>query len=171
MNRLGERTEPAHRPNAPGGLRLVGLGSPHGDDQLGWLVVDRLRPELPESVSSHKISAGLDLLTLLDGTERLLIVDASSPSGQPGTVRAFDWPFPELAAMVPLGSHDVGLLEAIRLAETLGLWPDRARLFAVEADQFEPGQVLSPAVRAGLDTVVSLIRREIAPFESQPAPQ
>ena len=26
---------------------IVGLGSPHGDDQLGWVAIDLLQPRLP----------------------------------------------------------------------------------------------------------------------------
>ena len=37
---------------------IVGLGSPHGDDQLGWVAVDRLRPRLPAGISAHKVRGG-----------------------------------------------------------------------------------------------------------------
>ena len=33
---------------------IVGLGSPHGDDQLGWVAIDRLRPLLPAGISARQ---------------------------------------------------------------------------------------------------------------------
>ena len=33
---------------------IVGLGSPHGDDQLGWVAIDRLRPRLPAGISARQ---------------------------------------------------------------------------------------------------------------------
>ena len=32
---------------------IVGLGSPHGDDRLGWVAVDRLRLRLPAGISAQ----------------------------------------------------------------------------------------------------------------------
>ena len=40
---------------------IVGLGSPHGDDQLGWVAIDRLRPRLPASIFTQKVRGGLEL--------------------------------------------------------------------------------------------------------------
>ena len=75
---------------------IVGLGSPHGDDQLGWVAIDLLRPRLPAGTSAHKVRGGLELIECLDGHDAAVVIDAASPAGRPGSIRSFTWPCPEL---------------------------------------------------------------------------
>jgi hypothetical protein len=44
---------------------IVGLGGPHGDDQLGWAAIDRLRSWMPDHIAAHKADGGIELLELL----------------------------------------------------------------------------------------------------------
>ena len=56
---------------------VVGIGSPHGDDQAGWLVVERLRDLLPKSSAEfHVAQSPTDLLNWLEDHETLFLVDA-----------------------------------------------------------------------------------------------
>jgi hydrogenase maturation protease len=138
------------------GPALIGLGSPHGDDQLGWIAVDRLRPLLPEGVEAVKAAGGLDVLGLLTGREDVVIMDSSTPAGRPGTLRWFAWPCSDLAERAPWSTHGPGLVEALRLAEVLGLLPIRVSIATVEAETREgpPGTPLSAAAARGLDGLV-----------------
>ncbi|MFN7094062.1 MAG: hypothetical protein ACK4M7_01730, partial [Burkholderiales bacterium] len=51
---------------------ILGVGSPYGDDQLGWLAIDLLKLYLkaqPTTVELAKVDRpGLNLLQLLDTT-------------------------------------------------------------------------------------------------------
>ena len=76
---------------------VVGLGSPHGDDQLGWVAVDRLNSRLPAGISARKVRGGVELINALEGQDAAVIIDAAAPAGQPGMIRTFAWPCPELA--------------------------------------------------------------------------
>ena len=102
---------------------IAGLGSPHGDDQLGWVAIDLLRPRLPAGISAQKIRGGFDLIEYLDGHDAAVLIDAASPAGRPGSIRSFTWPCPELDQCILLSSHGLGLVEAIQLAEALGRLP------------------------------------------------
>ena len=136
---------------------IVGLGSPHGDDQLGWIAVDRLRMRLPEGVSAVKAASGVELLGFLVGQEDILIVDAAAPAGRPGSIRFFVWPCADLAAHSPWSTHGLGLVEALQLAETLGRIPGRVMIATVEAQRTAPGSTLTPAAARGLDDLVESI--------------
>ena len=79
-------------------VRVVGLGSPHGDDQAGWRLADWLQQRtMPEGVEVVVASDVPDLLELCDGCQTMILVDACR-SGQPaGSVHRYDWPDPGIA--------------------------------------------------------------------------
>jgi hydrogenase maturation protease len=136
---------------------VAGLGSPHGDDQLGWAVVDRLRSRLPDGVPACKVSGGLDLLGRLEGHDEAIVVDASAPTGRPGTIRAFDWPCDDFAEGGSFSTHGLGLVAALRMAEALGQLPRRVRIVAVEAQETAPGVGLSGIVADQLDAAAEIV--------------
>ena len=59
------------QPNAT--ALLAGVGSPHGDDQIGWEVAQHVQQRLPENDFSVRLArAPCDVLHWLDGVERLI---------------------------------------------------------------------------------------------------
>jgi hydrogenase maturation protease len=148
---------------------ILGLGSPHGDDQLGWIAVDRLRPRLPTGISAHKVQGGLELLECLEGQDAAVVIDAAAPAGRPGTIRSFAWPCPELTEWTPWSTHGLGLVQAFHLAEVLGRLPRRVTLYTVEAQATAPGAPLSLQVSQPLNTVVATILRDVTAHTSRSA--
>jgi len=140
---------------------VVGLGSPHGDDQLGWVVVDRLRPRLPAGITADKVHGGLELLECLEGHEAAVVIDAAAPAGRPGTIRSFAWPSTKLAHCGPWSTHGLGLVQALQLAETLGRLPQRVNIYTIEAQDTSPGAPLSGNVAQRLDAVVEAVLRDV----------
>ena len=92
---------------------IVGLGSPHGDDQLGWVVVDRLRPGWPAGITVAKVDGGIGLLASLVGHEAAVVIDAAAPAGRPGTIRSYIWPSAEIG---PLHTVEHARIRACRSA-------------------------------------------------------
>jgi len=158
-----EGGEPGSLAPAPA---IVGLGSPHGDDQLGWMAVDRLRLRLPAGVCAVKAASGVELLEFLVGQEDILIVDAAAPACRPGTIRSFIWPCAGLAAHLPWSTHGLGVVEALQLAQTLGRIPTQVVIATVEAHTTTPGLPLSPAAARGLDDLVESILRRFSPYHA-----
>lgn len=142
-------------------MLIVGLGSPHGDDQLGWVVVDRLRSLRDDAVPAIKVRDGAEMLAKLEAISSLLVVDASAPMGCPGVIRTFEWPSECLNGFAPTSSHGVGLVEALRLAEALGRMPRRVRIYAIEAESTAPGAAVSRAVSNAIDALVVELLREL----------
>ncbi len=72
---------------------FVGLGSPHGDDQIGWLIADRLAAErgLPGTVAVRKAAIPLDLLDWLEGVDCLHVCDALQGPTTFGEVQRWEW--------------------------------------------------------------------------------
>ncbi len=143
-------------------LRVVGIGSDHGDDRLGWLACERLAaaplPEGVEVVRCERFVA--DLLRLLRDAERVILVDAIRSGRPPGHLhRAGREALAELGA--PLSSHGLDLHQLLALAEAVGEAPRELRLYGLEAAECGPGGELSPAVAAALPGLLEALRGEL----------
>jgi hydrogenase maturation protease len=105
--------------NCPG-VVVAGFGSPHGDDQAGWRLIEMIqkRPELPARVVA--IREATELLEELDGCRKLIVVDACRAGGQVGTLTRLQWPDPRIEQHHSHSSHGMGVCCALRLAEQLG---------------------------------------------------
>jgi hydrogenase maturation protease len=149
----------------PQPVRVVGLGSPSGDDAAGWEVVKRLREAVPASadVQLQQEDSPVRLLDLLDGRGTLVVIDAGRCGGATGAVHRFTWPDTRLDALRPASTHGIGITQALGLAAALGLLPPRVVLFAVEAGELRPEAGLSPAVAAALPGLVRQVCDELSP--------
>ncbi len=97
--------------------RIICVGnSLVADDAAGWLVGRRLAElELPPDVEVVDGGlAGLGLLTVVEGAERVVFVDAAWGVGPPGTVRSLD-PALVASAADPEDGHGAGLPYLLRV--------------------------------------------------------
>lgn len=78
---------------------LVGLGSPHGDDQAGWLVAEALadRVDVPPHCRVRQAAVPVDMLDWLDEIHTLHIIDACRGESVIGTVHRQVWTEPSAA--------------------------------------------------------------------------
>jgi hydrogenase maturation protease len=118
-------------------LSVIGIGSPHGADQLGWQVIDTLRqhPVLQDlglvHLSLHRCDRpGISLLEYLKGVECAILVDAVEGGLAGRQVRLTK----DQLVLDParLSSHDIGVAEALALGEHLAVLPARLELFGME---------------------------------------
>ena len=140
---------------------IIGLGSPHGDDQLGWVAIDRLRPKVPNGVVAHRVRHGVELLEHLEGHERAVVIDAAAPTGRPGAIRSFVWPCPELALCASVTTHGLGLVEALQLAGALGRLPSSVIIHTIEARNLAPLGSLSADLATQVDVLVESILADL----------
>ena len=144
-------------------LLSVGIGSELGDDRAGRLVAERLAPAIPECpVRSLRHPA--TLLDLLEGVERLHVIDACRGLGACGTIRRSDWPAAELATVRFGGTHDLDLVSVLRLAERLQLLPRQTTIWCIEAGEAAVKEGFaepSIEVMAAVERVVQSIAREV----------
>jgi hydrogenase maturation protease len=116
-------------------LRVVGVGSPHGDDRVGWWLADRLAGGSRAGVEVVRAATPLDLIDDLDGVGTLIVADAVRGGGGPrGSVVIRRWPDEaDLGAGRDGSTHGLGVVEALSLAVALGRLPGRVILFGIEA--------------------------------------
>ncbi len=147
-------------------IRVVGLGSFHGDDQAAWRLVETLH----DAANAVALSDPSRLLDYLEGCDKLILIDAWDGGQLPGTILRLSLPDSGLPtddrAVKPPGSrslanHGLGVPAVLTLAESLGWLPPTVVLYAVQIQSCEPGQELSPAVSAALPELSRLVRQEL----------
>lgn len=141
---------------------IVGIGSPHGDDAVGWRAIERLGRIVAPAVRKVALREPMDLPLHLDGCRRLWIVDACR-SGRPlGSVQRLSWPDQRIEYVGASSSHGLGIDAALRLVEALGRLPERVVIFAVEAANAAPGDGVSAEVEAALSVVEQRLVAELS---------
>lgn len=155
---------------------VIGLGSPfRADDAFGPAVVAALREGWDFSAGVRLADGGtpgLDLLALLSGAPHVLVVDAVSSGGEPGTLRIFRKE--DLLRQAPsrrVSAHSVDLPETIRLLERAGLSPETVALVGVEPASVEAGRPMSPVVRAAVPEAAKAVVRLLAEFGCPSTPR
>lgn len=141
---------------------LVGLGSSHGDDRVGWEVIARLRESVPPGVRAEATGDPLHLLNCPADCGLLIVVDACHGAGLPGTLHRFVWPDSRLLTLGGTSSHGIGLMAALELAATLGRLPPRVVILAIEGIADEPGEGLNHVVEAAIPAAVAAVLTELA---------
>ncbi len=133
---------------------LVGIGSPHGDDQAGWLVASEIRRRLadrPEMPVCRLAKAPSDLLDWMDDVAHLIVCDCCESPAQLGELRLWHWPADRLVRTRSSSSHQLGLTDVLDLATNLGRHPSRVEIWSIGGGRFAPETEPSPLVRAACE--------------------
>jgi hydrogenase maturation protease len=127
------------------------------------LIEELNRRDLPEGVTAlDGGTAGFDLLNVLEGWERVVIVDAAEVGQEPGQFVRFTPDEVRLAGSTDsLSLHHAGLAEALALAEALGQPLPEIVIFGVQPAQIEWGEGLSATVEATLPALVEAVLTEL----------
>jgi len=148
---------------------VLGLGNPvRCDDAVGLCVAAAVEKLLeagpvPGVTVLTSTRAGLELIELLSGANRAVIVDCLvTPDAVPGRVRRLT--LDDVAGSARLvGAHDITIGDAIALGRAAGVaMPDVVEIYGVEAietDVIEEG--LSPVVAAAVPVLAREIHRRL----------
>ena len=113
-------------------VRVIGVGTPCGDDRAGLEIAARLGAAPPrgcEVVATER--PGVELIDLLNRNGATIVLDAVRSGAAAGrSSRGRSWMVP--AARLALSSHGIGIAEALALARALGQCP-HGRLIGIEA--------------------------------------
>jgi len=135
-------------------VRIVALGSPHGDDQVAWVIADRLSQDPHIRPLIHTLETPWDLVELLVADCSVIVIDAGIGGARPGTVLRIGES--ELATSPPArqSTHGGSLIQSLELARTLQRTIRELVVFAVAVESCEPGAELSESARRAVDDVV-----------------
>ena len=148
-------------------IKILGIGSPFGDDQAGWKVAEALKQHLSQHtdifpfihIESHD-RPGAHLIELMKGFNTVFIIDAIKSGRETGTIHRFQeeniWEFEST-----LSSHDISILQALQLASALNELPDNIQFYGIEIDNIVLDSILSQPVETAIKNLVFQLKREI----------
>ncbi len=134
------------------------------DEGIGIHAIQRLLETraLPESVDLvDGGTAGLNLMTYLEGVDRLVIIDAVETGGPPGTIiRLAGEKIPAYMAL-KVSPHEITLPDFLAAAKLRNLYPKEVIVWGMQPQSLEVGVDLSPELADRLDTLVSHVVEEV----------
>ena len=149
-----------------GSTLIIGLGNPlRGDDGVGVRVVQTLATyDLPPNIRViDGGTQGLGLVNLMEGQQRVIIVDAADIGTSPGQFVRFTLPEARLLGdEESLSIHAAGLREALLLAQALDMLPPEVIIYGVQPLTLAWDSTLSSSIEAGLPSLTSAILAEVA---------
>jgi hydrogenase maturation protease len=145
-----------------GSTLIVGIGSPFGDDAVGWEIADALlKEDVRPKIKIKKAASPIHLLDWLENVERLILCDACHDGDVIGLARRNVWPDPQLMQLTWTGTHDFSLIATIRLAEKLKRLPPNVVFWTVTANAAMSVDAMSPEVVATVPKIARSIMNEL----------
>jgi len=144
---------------------IVGVGNLlMGDEGIGVHIAERLKSaSLPADVAV--LDGGTHFWgdeEMLNGAEKLVIVDAVLGGGAPGTIYRFGLDeLEDETDGVRLSCHDMGLIEKLRMTQFAGLTPEQIVIIGVEPANVAWNAGLSKEVEAKVPEIVDAVMAEI----------
>lgn len=145
---------------------VLGLGNPIlTDDGVGHLVAKEIRDRVDrrEVTVTETSQAGLNLLDLLAGYDRTIIIDAiQTKGGKAGQIYRLESGALN-ATRHAASTHDINLATALELGVKLGMaLPRQIDIFAIEvADTSTFSEECTPEVREAIPVCAEMIIREL----------
>ncbi|MCA9061189.1 MAG: hydrogenase maturation protease, partial [Planctomycetaceae bacterium] len=153
---------------------IVGIGSPHGDDQAGWIAIQTLRKQIAEVVLTRcdlkTATVPLDLTDWVSDVGELHVIDAADMNVKCGGFVRMDYA-PQHAGGESLsvlrsareeGVHGFGLLAVLQLMQRTGRLPRKVILWAISGQDFSPANTtLSKDMMAGIDQLVGCLAAKL----------
>lgn len=137
-----------------------------GDDGVGVHVANELKKQIktPQITIDEAITGGMNLLDLLLGYDKAVIIDAvKSTPDEHGTVKRIS--LTDFNTMHSCNPHDVSLMEAIEMAKKMGEdnIPEEIIIIGVMMKEIpcEFGEELSKEIREAVPKAVDMTIKEI----------
>lgn len=143
--------------SAPDRLLVIGVGNrDRGDDAVGPIVCDLVEqlgiPYVDTLVFEGSV---LDLPLHWSTTNRVVIVDAAEPTGEPGRVTRTDGLSDRLSTPAAVSTHTIDVGAAIEMARVLDRLPAELTIIGIEGAGFEFDAPLSPTVERSAHQVAA----------------
>ena len=149
-----------------GAITVLGLGNIlMGDEGAGVRALETLREkyEFPEVVRFlDGGTMGLDLIYYLEGTEKLIVIDAVSSGSPPGTIKMLEGPEIPSVLAGKFSVHQIGLQDLFFALDITDKRPAEACLIGIEPKIIDLGLELSPEVKKALPSLIDAVMKRLS---------
>lgn len=150
-------------------IQVLGIGSPFGDDQVGWKIVDileqhaTLKKYVPQKLHFAILDRpNINLLQHIDKTATVMLIDAMKSGENIGTLHRYENPQTNTPAGL-LSTHGMGVAQALQLGMILDELPKKIILYGIEIDEVLLQSELSPRVKDAAYQLAEIIVKELLP--------
>lgn len=154
-------------PASSGAVRtsVIGIGSAHGQDAIGWRVLERLSRSGMEEVAWIAARSPSEILDRCEEVDALHLIDACIGPDS-GRLHRLQWPDDRIVALRWSSTHGIDIPGALQLASELGMLPASVTIWVIECegnltDDILTGGPWSNASQQGIDSAAERIAREL----------
>jgi Ni,Fe-hydrogenase maturation factor len=145
---------------------VLGVGSCHGDDSIGWQVVDELADQNLPGLFVRKLASPMEIIDYLAVALEVHVVDAAIGVDEDTLVGCFDYLRESQRKLVEsvttASTHGIGVGQTLRLAETLGLPTDHVTVWFARGESYdsmaEPSATAIEATRLCTNAIMQELR-------------
>ncbi|QBR84804.1 hydrogenase maturation protease [Legionella israelensis] len=145
-------------------IRVLGIGSPFGDDQVGWHVVNLLKQQIGPDSGQLLITAcdrpGTRILELMRSADKVFLIDAVMTGAPAGTLHYLK--NEEIISFTNgLSTHGIGIIDAIEIGKALNELPKQIILYGIEIENVSKDFKLSKTLGRAIEETVDGLVKEI----------
>jgi hydrogenase maturation protease len=168
MGNSQKSEEQANVQPAPLPILILGVGNTLlGDEGVGVHVINKMK-EMEISPNIELVDGGtalVELLHLLSKREKVIVIDAVKNGNKPGTIYRFTPRDVSVLKQSQISVHQIGILEALRMADLAGWKPRDVVIFGIEPKLLDWSMELSPEVTNAIPGVIKLVIKELRQTE------
>lgn len=145
---------------------VLGIGNPlMGDEGIGPKLIEMLQSRGVYDSDVEFIDAGtggMNVLHLIAGAEKAIIIDCALMSTEPGTIKRFT--LDDIETNKPLAYeslHEADVIKVVQLSRELGEAPGEIVFFGIEPEAIRQQPYLSGNLEKNLDHYVKTILEEL----------
>ncbi|MBI5968198.1 MAG: HyaD/HybD family hydrogenase maturation endopeptidase [Deltaproteobacteria bacterium] len=146
-------------------ISVIGLGNILlRDEGIGVHVVEALRKDFDFSQDFRLLDGGtlgLDLLPYVEGTEKILFVDAIDLQKEPGTIAIIEDEEIPSCLKPALSFHEIGLADLLFAAKFVGIKPPKVTLIGIQPEKIEMGLTLSDTLSENFGKLLNTILEKL----------
>ena len=146
-------------------VAVVGIGNVLlKDEGVGVHVARALREAVGTDRADIDIIDGgtsPDVLLLVEGVRKLILVDAVKGGGAPGSIYRFHPDDIVSEERYVISAHQIGLLDSLRMLEYSGSKPDSIVIIGIEPKEIDWGLDLSTELNEKLPQIVKMVMDEL----------
>lgn len=149
-------------------VSVIGIGSPFGNDTIGWQVIHTLRRQhTPSAVQPDQLELietdrpGINLIQMLQGKRFVILIDALLNAQRHGEVICLD-KAQIIESQKYLSSHSLDVASAITLGDKLGVLPKKLSIMGIAIDPKLNDPIPDSAIHALAELVNHSIKEYFA---------